>query len=84
MSCGLYMMVLGGMGVAVVAGLLRIGFDSWWWLLAVPVLPIVCMVASIPPHYGLAALEWLAYCLRRCPRCSARAWSWGFTQGFGL
>jgi hypothetical protein len=50
-----------------------------WWMLTAPVLVVPLGLLSIT---GL--LEWLLSSWRRCPQCGARAWSSGFTRGFGL
>lgn len=57
---------------------------GWWWLLAAPGVLLLSLVAAFLLSLLLEGLEWLAFCLRRCPSCGARNWSWGFTQGFGL
>jgi hypothetical protein len=61
---------------------------GWWNLLAIPigliVLIIVAFFGGLVLNYALEFFEWLAYCLRKCPKCGCRKWSWGFTRGFGL
>jgi hypothetical protein len=57
---------------------------GWWWLVAAPTILVLSLLAAFFFHLILSAIEWLLFCLRRCPSCGARSWSWGFTQGFGL
>ena len=56
---------------------------DWRWL-AIPVLPVAAFFGAAILHLILEAIEWLAFCRRRCPSCGSRRWSWGFTSGFGL
>ena len=85
-SCGLYMGFLGSFTLGLVFGVLRwspIEALGWWSLLLIPVVGVAAMFAGIPLHIALCALEWLAFCLRKCLQCGARRWSWPFTRGFG-
>jgi hypothetical protein len=56
---------------------------SWSWLV-IPILPVAAFFGALILNFILEALEWLAFCLRKCPKCGRRHWSWGFTSGFGL
>lgn len=86
-TCGL--LLFGQMGIVggIMAYLIPKGFiaglGSWWWI-AIPVLPVAAFFGAAILHSMLEAIEWLAYCRRRCPRCDSRRWSWGITEGFGL
>lgn len=86
-SCGMLLMAYAAVyGVLVglaVPALERIWFHDglgWRWVF-VAILLIPCEVAI---HYAAQLTEWLAFCLKRCPGCGTRRWSWGFTRGFGL
>ena len=61
---------------------------GWWALVIIPLMMIVGFVVLFVAAMILNALmefmEWCAFSLRRCPECSRRRWSWGFTRGFGL
>jgi hypothetical protein len=41
-----------------------------------------CLVAVVL-DFTLRLLEFLAFALRKCPKCDARSWSWGYTSGRG-
>jgi hypothetical protein len=77
---------LAGVAGGLLTALLRSYTASlgWWWLIAGPLLIVASFVGAWLLHELLAGVEWLIFCLRRCPSCRARRWSWGFTQGFGL
>jgi hypothetical protein len=57
---------------------------GWRWILAAPLLLIASFAGALLLNLLLEGLEWLAFCLRKCPSCGGRKWSWGFTRGFGL
>jgi hypothetical protein len=58
---------------------------AWWaWLLILPGSLIAAVIGGVLLDLILQTIEWLVFAVRRCPRCRARRWSWGFTQGFGL
>lgn len=86
-SCGMLLAVLWGIATVplslVVLWLFPEGL-GWWWLIAGPLVWLVALPLGLLLHPVLAACEWLAFCWRRCPQCSAHAWSWGFTRGFGM
>jgi hypothetical protein len=78
---------LWGLAIGLLLSVVRWLFPNglgWWWLLAGPLLWLVALPLGLLLHPVLAAFEWLAFCWRRCPQCGERAWSWGFTRGFGL
>ena len=88
-SCGIYLLVLVCACAGVALPLIRhtVLPDSlpWWaWLLIVPGGLVVAVIGGILLDLLLQAVEWLLFAFRRCPRCRARRWSWGFTGGFGL
>lgn len=64
------------------------GGMGWWALLFIPLVMILgfvfLFIAAMILNTILELIEWLAFCLRRCPDCGCRRWSWGFTRGFGL
>jgi hypothetical protein len=45
---------------------------------------VVLFIAAMLLNVLMEFIEWLAFSLRRCPKCRCRRWSWGFTRGFGL
>lgn len=61
---------------------------GWWAIIVVPLFMAVGLMllffGAMILNLLLELIEWLAYCCRRCPKCSRRKWSWGFTNGFGL
>ena len=61
---------------------------GWWSILVVPLAMVlgfvVICVCVLILNALLELMEYLAYVLRRCPKCGRRRWSWGFTRGFGL
>jgi hypothetical protein len=62
---------------------LPIGWHFWSW--ASLLLPIPTFVGTlILIHFIPWSIEYLLVCWRKCPKCSARKWSYPFTQGFGL
>lgn len=87
-TCGLMMVVLASIAGGLFLWLMRLLTPllplGWWWLLAAPLLLVAAVFGSLLFDALLAGIEWLLFCLRRCPTCGARRWSWGFTQGFGL
>lgn len=86
-SCGVLIFAqIGFAGAVMLAAIPNVFFDGlgWWWLLAAPTVLVLALSAAFLLNMILACLEWLAFCLRRCPECGARRWSFGFTQGFGL
>ncbi|MFN3150954.1 hypothetical protein [Bremerella sp.] len=96
-TCGLYLLFLMGMTTAIgsfVAKMLRGDgprepFDFGWWnLLVIPIGffigLIVAFIGAIVLNYLFELIEYLAFALRKCPRCGSRKWSWGYTRGFGL
>lgn len=57
----------------------------WWaWFAIVPLGLVCAVIGAMVLNVLFQAVEWLAFALRRCPRCGKRRWSWGFTRGFGL
>lgn len=86
-SCGLFLAMLWGIAIGLLLALVDRLFPDglgWWWLLAGPLFGLVSLPLGLLLHPALAAFEWALFCWRRCPDCGARAWSWGFTRGFGL
>ena len=86
-SCGMLLSVYVGIAGAVVLVVIDLLFPrglGWWWLLGGPVLVVLSLFGGMLVHLLCQLLEWLLFCLRRCPKCRARAWSWGYTRGFGL
>ena len=85
-SCGLMSMTFAGVAGGLLLPLVWHFFPKlgWWWILAAPLLVVGSFVGSYIIHELLAGIEWTAFCLRKCPQCGNRKWSWGFTQGFGL
>ncbi|WP_081610882.1 MULTISPECIES: hypothetical protein [Rhodopirellula] len=61
---------------------------GWWNLLLVPLSVvaglIVFFLCALLLNYLLELIEYLMFVARKCPKCGARRWSWGFTRGFGL
>ena len=86
-TCGMLfimpMAIAGGVLLGIARPILA-GRDGWWWLLAIPLILVLSIVAACLLNLLLEGLEWLVFCRRRCPSCGARRWSWGFTRGFGL
>jgi len=95
-TCGLYMMFLMGCATLLFSIALpffgeppiRLSELGWWNLLVIPIgfagLFIAAFIGGLILSYVLECSEWIAYCLRKCPKCGFRKWSWGFTCGFGL
>jgi hypothetical protein len=86
-TCGLLMFAQMGLAGGIMFGALPRFFPhglGWWWLVAAPLVLVLSLPAAFLLNLVLEGLEWLIFCLRRCPSCGARSWSWGFTQGFGL
>lgn len=86
-SCGILMLLEMGVATLLISFVARALLPDdlgWWWLLIAPVLFVLALPAGYLVAVALAALEWLVFSLRRCPRCGARRWSFGFTEGFGL
>lgn len=96
-TCGLYMLFLIGCATGIMSfALARLRGDAanpiadlgWWKLLAFPIAAAVALIAAVIGglllNCVLEFIEWLAFCLRKCPKCGSRRWSWGFTRGFGL
>lgn len=95
-TCGIYLFFLmgiaGGLGAAAIdswRGHLRPETELGWWnLLVVPLSLVLCLVGAfigaVVLNYILEAIEYLVVVLRKCPKCGARRWTWGFTRGFGL
>ena len=86
-SCGL--MIAGQMGLAVgflITIIPRLFPDGlgWWWLLAAPLVIVLSLPGALLLNLILELLERVAITFFKCPRCGSRAWSWGFTSGFGL
>jgi len=57
-----------------------------WWLFVVG-LPVVLGIAICSAWLLDLLLRWIEYVAffrRKCPACSGRRWSRGFTRGFGL
>lgn len=58
---------------------------SWWdWVVGIPLGLLLILVGMLAIKFALEAVEWVAFCRRRCPACGSRKWSRGFTRGFGL
>lgn len=58
-----------------------------WWagVISCGVVLVVVFVGMLVINFVIELIEWLAFARRRpCPKCGARRWSWGYTQGFGL
>lgn len=96
-TCGIYLLFLMGLTVAIGSFTLRlIRGDSpglalelgWWKLLVIPLGMVVglvlAFVGAVLLNYVFEFIEYVAFCLRKCPKCGARKWSWGYTRGFGL
>ena len=96
-SCGLYLLFLMGLTVGIGSIAVRVirgdsprqALDLGWWnLLAVPLGIVIglvgAFVGAILLNYLFELIEYLAFALRKCPKCGARKWSWGYTRGFGL
>ena len=96
-TCGIYLLFLMGLTVAIGSFTLRlIGGDSpglalelgWWKLLVIPLGMVVglvlAFVGTVLLNYVFEFIEYVAFCLTKCPKCGARKWSWGYTRGFGL
>ncbi len=83
-------LVLGCAGTPIQVFLGLPSLPEWgaWWLMLIPLsflLLVPTMVIGYFMHYYVFAfVEWTVYCIRRCPKCKARSWSWGFTRGLGL
>ena len=86
-SCGMLLFLLMGIAAGLLAFILPKGFiqglGGWKWL-AIPILPVAVFLIAFIMNLVLEAIEWLAYCRRKCPQCGCRRWTWGFTEGFGL
>ncbi len=81
------MFLLIGVASVMVTALVRVVFPNglgWWWLLVIPAIPVLGVMGGFVLDVFLAAIEYLAFCWRRCPQCQCRRWSFGFTRGFGL
>ena len=96
-TCGIYLFFLMGLAVAIGSFTVRMirgdaarqSLDLGWWnLLVVPVAMLVgfvlAFIGAILLNYVFEFIEYLAFCLRKCPKCGSRKWSWGYTRGFGL
>jgi hypothetical protein len=88
-SCGIYLAGLMGLWGGVAIPLIRHAMlpakIPWWsWLLIVPGTLIVTVIGALLLKLLFETIEWLLFAARRCRRCGARRWSWGFTKGFGL
>lgn len=96
-TCGLYMLFLMGCTTAIAAVAIRVirghgPYESlglgWWNVLVIPLAGVVGLVGafigSILLNYVLEFIEYVAFMWRKCPKCGARRWSWGYTRGFGL
>jgi hypothetical protein len=86
-TCGLLMFAQIGIAAATILAVIPRIFGpglGWWWLAAAPAAVALSLPAAYLLDLVLEGIEWLLFCLRRCPSCGARSWSWGFTQGFGL
>jgi hypothetical protein len=61
---------------------------GWWGLLVYPLLIAITvflmLVSTAILIFLLEFIEYLIFALRKCPKCGARRWSWGYTRGFGL
>jgi hypothetical protein len=57
---------------------------GWWVALLIPGAMVCSVVGGLVLMWVLAAVEWLAFAWRACPRCGRRRWSWGYREGFGL
>lgn len=55
-----------------------------WRCLGLPLLPVAAFFGALIVNWLLEAMERLAFCLRKFPKCGKRHWSWGYTSGFGL
>ena len=86
-TCGLFILAQMTIAAFIVGALIPKGFLSglgpWKWL-GLPLLPVVAFFGALILNWLLEAIEWLAFCLRKCPQCGKRRWSWGYTGGFGL
>jgi hypothetical protein len=95
-SCGLYLFGLmylwiGGAMVALNVARRHLppvrnetSVPWWWWILFVPVGFAFAIFGVWLLNSLFQLLEWLVFAFRRCPRCTARRWSWGFFRGWGL
>jgi hypothetical protein len=98
-TCGLYLVFLLGLSAACIAAAARglrvlVGerpapaepVEAPWWVAVVVVVAglVLVVVGVAAVKFVLELVEYLSFAWRRCPRCGARRWSWGFTRGFGL
>ena len=96
-TCGLYFLFLMGLTVAIgifIVRLLRSDASGqphdlgWWDLVLFPVAMfaglILVLIGAMFLNFTFELIEYLAFSLRRCPRCRSRKWSWGYSRGFGL
>jgi hypothetical protein len=75
--------VAGGILAALIPKGFLSGLGLWKWL-GLPLLPVAAFFGALILNWLLEAMEWLAFCFRKCPKCGKRHWSWGFTSGFSL
>ncbi len=97
-GCGVYYSALMGLAGAFLLVLIENLADrrfweiladlGWWNLLVLPpflVFFVIWMfVGCVVLKFALELIEYLLFALRKCPRCGARRWSWGYIRGFGL
>lgn len=97
-SCGLYLFGLMALAPAILIGLvmlarlliplppqLPVEDTPWWvWVASAIGTPVLLVGGAWGLHLVFSTTEHFLMRWGKCPECGSRAWSKGFTRGFGL